>query len=319
MRKIILHSFFLLLILESNAQQFPVITSVDHNFYLINPACTGKENYSVFSLYGRKQWMGFADSPLTQSLSGHSSVSRIKWGFGGAINNDSRGVIRTTGFQFSSAYHISLGERAKLGLGATGNFNWYSLDFDKMRLYHPNDVLLQTRGKSKIVSDVSTGIALHRDDFTIGISIINVLAAKIKFSDDFQNVQSPHYYFHANWSIDFSESFGINPTLILSQVNGYPLYIDFRNTFYFKNIEFALGYRNQNEMILGAGFLFNDIWHINYYYDIALSGVNPGIGSSHELMISYDFYYDPIYKGSKRRYKWIRKAPKASLEDKKVK
>jgi type IX secretion system PorP/SprF family membrane protein len=315
MRIVILYLFLSLGSSTLFAQQFPVITSVDHNIYLINPGATGKEVHSVFSMYGRKQWTGISDSPFTQTLSGHSSISKIKWGIGGAINNDSRGIINTKGFQISTAYHIKMGERAKLGLGFTGNFNWYSLNFDKMRLYHPNDVLLQTRGKSKIVPDLSTGIAFHREDFTIGFSALNLLSSKVKFSEAFENTEAIHYYAHANWSIDFNDNFGINPSVIISKVDGYATYIDFRNTFYFKQmIEFAIGYRNQNEMILGAGFILKDSWHINYYYDIALSGVNPGIGSSHELMITYDFYYNPIYKGSKRRYKWIRRAPKASFD-----
>lgn len=315
MKKRILYIIFILTFQMGRGQQFPVITSVDHNFYQINPGATGKENFSVFSLYGRKQWVGFQDSPFTQSFSAHSSVSRIKWGFGGGFTNDTRGIVRTTGFQLSTAYHLSIGEKAKLGMGFTGYFNSYSLDFDKIQLYHPNDALLQTRGKSKMVPDLSAGITLHREDYTIGISVLNLLGSKVKFSDNFQNTEARHYYFHANWSIDFNENFGINPCAILSYVEGYPVYMDFRNTFYFKQmIEFAIGYRNQNEMILGAGFILNDSWHLNYYYDIALSGVNPGIGSSHEIMITYDFYYDPIYKGSKRRYKWIRKAPRASFD-----
>jgi len=315
MKFLILNILFLLFSPSLFGQQFPVITSVDHNFYHINPGTTGKEMYSVFSMYGRKQWTGFSDSPFTQSLSAHSSISKIKWGIGGAIHNDTRGIIRTTGFQLSTAYHISVGEKAKLGMGITGHFNRYAIDYEKLRLYHPNDILLQARGKSKMVPDFSSGITLHRDDFTIGISALNLLSSKIKFSDEFENNQERHYYFHANWSIDFNDNFGINPCAIISMVDGYPIYMDFRNTFYFKQmIEFAIGYRNQNEMILGAGFIFNDSWHLNYYYDIALSGVNVGIGTSHELMITFDFFYDPLYKGSKRRYKWIRKAPKASFE-----
>jgi type IX secretion system PorP/SprF family membrane protein len=317
LKKTITYLFLFAFVNNVSAQQFPVITSVDHNFYLINPGLTGGEMYSVFSLYGRKQWMGFDESPLTQSLSGHSSLNKNNFGIGGGINNDIRGVIRTTGFQLSTGYHLPLNDNLKLGFGITGNFNWYSLDFDKMRLYHPNDALLLTRGKSKMTPNFSTGIALHNDAFTIGFSVVNLLASKIKFSDDFQNNETPHYYFHTNWNIDFNGNFGINPCLILSSVNGYPLYIDFRNTFYFKSkIEFALGYRNNNEMILGAGYLFNDTWHLNYYYDVALSGVNPGIGSSHEIMITYDFYYNPMYKGSKKRYKWTKRAPKASLDGK---
>lgn len=308
---------FLFLFSSVNAQQFPVISSVDHNWYLINPGMTGAENFSVFSLYGRKQWTGIKDTPFTQTLSAHSSLDKNNWGIGGAFNNDTRGVIRTTGFQISTAYHIPIGEKLKLGLGFTGSFHGYSLDFSKMQLYHPNDALLLTRGKSKLVPDLSTGIALHREDFTIGFSAINVLGSKIKFDDNFQNNETMHLYTHANWNIDFNDQFGINPSIIFSMVEGYKSYLDIRNTFFLPyNFEAVVGYRNSNDLIFGAGIKIADTWHINYYYDMALSGVNPGLGMSHEIMLTYDFYYNPIYKGSKRRYKWTRRAPKASLEGK---
>ncbi|MFZ5554018.1 MAG: PorP/SprF family type IX secretion system membrane protein [Bacteroidota bacterium] len=300
--------FALSYILPLSAQQLPLFSSFDQNLYLINPGMTGFGRYTFFSTGAKKQWTGFEGSPFTQQFSVHSSINEKNIGVGGSFLNDTRGILRTTGFSASFGYHLKAGANAKLGMGITGNFYSYSLDQSAMNLYHPDDALLQANMKSGLVPNFAVGMALYREDYVVGISAVNLLSSKINFNETHQNTEATHYYLHAKWRIQNNEYFGFTPSLLASSVNGYTYYADLQTTFHFYNrFDFILGARNNKDIHMGAGMEIIENLRLYYYYDMILSSLRPGNGGSHEIFITYNWYYNPFYKGDKARYKWIRK------------
>jgi len=170
--------------------------------------------------------------------------------------------------------------------------------------------------KSGIVPDFSFGMALHRDDYVVGISAMNLLSSKIKFGDTHQNNEATHFYFHSKWRIQKNETFGVTPSLLASYVKGYPVYGDLQTTLHFYNrFDFILGARTNMDLHTGVGMEIIENLRLYYYYDMVLSGLKYGNGGSHEIFISYNWYYNPFYKADKARYKWISKGNPRKVKD----
>ena len=112
------------------AQQVPTYSQYIMNGFLINPSFAGRDGYTTVTLTTREQWVGLSGSPSTYALSFQTRLLKDSYisksttvrkksvkptkggnvGLGGYIFNDTNGLIRRTGGQFSYAYHIAMGQ-----------------------------------------------------------------------------------------------------------------------------------------------------------------------------------------------------------------
>lgn len=308
---------FYMIFLGSKAQQLPVFSSWQHNLYLINPAVTGYDMYMDFSLHGKKQWAGFDNSPFNQTLTIHSSLNESNIGLGGGFFNDNLGTIKHSGFLASVGYHLPVGDEARLGFGVTTRLSFYGLDLSKIDLYHANDPLVNANVRSGLVPDISAGFLLHREDYFVGISAQNILSSKASFNPGFQVTDIAHYNAMAGLRIEANKALGFTPAVYVSYIDGYPIFVDFRVTTHYNNrFDFDLGIKSNKDMVVGFGMEIIDYLKVHYTYDLVLSGIRSGTWGSHEILLSYDFYYNPLYKGNKKRYKWIKKGSKPKFDKK---
>ena len=289
-----------------NAQQLPVYSGYVHNPYVLNPAVTGYDNYMDFSLHVKKQWVGLENAPFNQILTVHSSINQSNIGFGGGVYNDQLGTIRNQGFLFSGAYHLPVGESARLGMGISGSFNYYRIDQSKLIVQDQQDLLLTVNPNTGLVPDFSFGWLLHRDDYYFGVSFQNVLeTSKPIGSLALSNLR--HVNVMGQWFTQVSDAIGLAPAAYISYVQGFPLFADFRIVAdYYQIFDFEIGIKSTKDLVFGVGMEVIEDLRINYIYDLVLGGIGGNAGS-HELVLSYNFYYNPAYKRSKPRYKWIRK------------
>lgn len=299
----------------SKGQQLPVFSQWQNNLYTLNPAVTGYDMYMDISLHGKKQWMGLENSPFNQMLTVHSSINELPIGVGGGFFNDNIGTIKHSGFLASFGYHVKVGEEAKLGFGLSGRMSFYGIDLDKVSVTDNNDPLLTSNMRSGLVPDVSFGLLLHRYDYFIGLSAQNLLSSKAGFDPNYQIADIMHLNFIAGWRIEANKILGFTPAVYVSRIESFPIFADFRFTTHYNNrFDFDLGFRSSGDLIFGVGIEVIDYLKLHYAYDLVTSNLRAGTSGSHEILLSYDFYYNPLYKGNKKRYKWIKKGPKAKLE-----
>ncbi len=294
------------------AQQLPAYSLWTQNPYVLNPAVSGYDMFMDFSLHGKKQWAGFDGSPFNQQLTMHSSINEMSLGVGGGFFNDNLGTIKHSGFLLSSAYHLQVGEEVKLGFGLGGRFSFYGLDQAKLNLHDPNDASISSQMRSGLVPDVSFGILLSKSNFMFGLSAQNMLSSKRDLGTNLAISDISHFNFYGYYRIEGNNKFTFTPAVYSSYIVGYPIYVDARFiTSYMERYDLELGFKSSKDLVLGLGFEIIDYLKVSYNYDLVLSGLRPGTSGSHEILISYDFYYNPLYKGSKRRYKWITKGTRS--------
>lgn len=299
----------------SFGQQLPVFSQWQNNLYTINPAIAGYDMYMDISLHGKKQWVGLENSPFNQMLTVHSSINEMPIGVGGGFFNDNIGTIKHSGFMGTFAYHAKVGEETKLGFGITSRLSFYGIDLDKVAVTDNNDPLLSSNMRSGLVPDISFGVLLHRYDYFVGLSAQNLLSSKVGFDPNYQIADIMHLNMMAGWRIEANQAIGFTPAIYVSRIESYPIFVDFRFSSHYNNrFDFDLGYRSSGDVILGVGIEIIDYLKFHYAYDIITSNLRSGTSGSHEILLSYDFYYNPLYKGSKKRYKWIKKGPKPKLD-----
>src|SRR4030066_1570592 len=90
-------SFLILLCIgvgyASLAQQNPLSTLFMTNPFALNPALAGTNNYFQVISSNRFQWVGFADAPITNSLSLYGPLEKYPMGWGATINYDVSGPV----------------------------------------------------------------------------------------------------------------------------------------------------------------------------------------------------------------------------------
>ena len=277
---------------SSYGQQDSQFTNYMYNTVNINPAYAGSRGaLSIFGLH-RNQWVGLDGAPVTNTFSINTPINNSNFGLGISIVNDRIGPSDENSISADVSYTIAVSENYKLSFGVKGTANLLNVDFTKLNIYNPGDVLAQYNVENKFSPNVGAGIYFHSDKTYFGLSVPNFLETKhfdkdqLGFSANSVASERMHYYFIAGHVFDLSGSVKLKPALLTKVVQGAPLQIDLSANFLF-NDRFTLGaaYRWDAAASLLAGFQVSDSWFIGYGYDLEVTKLANYNSGSHEFFL----------------------------------
>ena len=281
----------------SYGQQDSQFTNYMYNTVNINPAYAGSRGaLSIFGLH-RNQWVGLDGAPVTNTFSINTPINNSNFGLGISIVNDRIGPSDENSISADVSYTIAVSENYKLSFGVKGTANLLNVDFTKLNIYNPGDVLVQYNVANKFSPNVGAGIYFHSDKTYFGLSVPNFLETKhfdkdqLGFSANSVASERMHYYFIAGHVFDLSGSVKLKPALLTKVVQGAPLQIDLSANFLF-NDRFTLGaaYRWDAAASLLAGFQVSDSWFIGYGYDLEVTKLANYNSGSHEFFLRYELF-----------------------------
>ncbi|MBL4652833.1 MAG: PorP/SprF family type IX secretion system membrane protein [Flavobacteriales bacterium] len=194
----------------------------------------------------------------------------------------------------------------------------YRINRKKVILVHQTDNLIDVNNSANTLApNAGGGLYLYNDgNFYIGVSALNLIPLKIKYQPNASTPQIPHYYLIAAKTFHVSESVSLQPTTLLNYIGNNPIMIDLRVKLdYNELLQVEAGYRLNDGLMAGFGIYPHRDFGINYNYNLSLTGLRTGNYGSHEIMLNYIFYYSPIYKIARKRYKWIGTKNKSSGSD----
>lgn len=282
---------------SSYGQQDSQFTNYMYNTVNINPAYAGSRGaLSIFGLH-RNQWVGLDGAPVTNTFSINTPINNSNFGLGISIVNDRIGPSDENSISADVSYTIAVSENYKLSFGVKGTANLLNVDFTKLNIYNPGDVLAQYNVANKFSPNVGAGIYFHSDKTYFGLSVPNFLETKhfdkdqLGFSANSVASERMHYYFIAGHVFDLSGSVKLKPALLTKVVQGAPLQIDLSANFLF-NDRFTLGaaYRWDAAASLLAGFQVSDSWFIGYGYDLEVTKLANYNSGSHEFFLRYELF-----------------------------
>lgn len=279
--------------LLSFGQQVPLYSLYLFNNLLLNPGITGSVDYLPIRLTIRQQWVGIKDAPSTQALSAHYLLSNKNIGIGGFIFNDKFGPISETGLQANFAYHLSIdGINSRLGLGLA--FKAFQFKFDKSNaiLIDIDDAVVDKGITTKFVPDADFGAYLYNDKYHVGLSATQLIQVKLNISDSSlgKNQLIRHYYLFGGYKIPVSETFEVEPMLLLKGTFRTPWQVDLTTRVIYNNQFWGgLSYRTSKDLIVMLGFKYQK-FYIGYAFDYTFSNLSNYSKGSHEVLIGFNVF-----------------------------
>ncbi len=284
------------------AQQDPQFSLYQFNQLAVNPAYAGARDAIAVVADMRKQWVGFPGAPVTLAFTAHAPVWNNRLGLGVNVLSDQIGAKSTTGIYGNVAYIMKLSNRLKLSFGLRAGYINYRFNFNKVSYKDLNEASvagLSTISRSAV--DIDAGLYLRSNSFFVGISSTHLNGAMLYNKEytatgisgqahtlNASYVLVPHVFLTAGKAFSLQENLVFSPSVMLRFVRAAASADLNLNFLMYKRLWLGAFIRQD----YGAGLLVQvhatEKLRIGYAYDAAMGGKKL-LGSSHEIMIGFDF------------------------------
>ncbi len=298
MKKLIV-ILFLLVGIDSMAQQDAIYSQYAYNQYVINPAYAGSRSSFSGVLMHRSQWVGIKDAPTVESFSLHSPLNKSSLAYGLNFSSESIGPFRNNAVGASLAYHISF-KRSKLSFALRGGVYHAIFNKDLLTFKEENDVFNVGGKESVLIPNFDFGTYYYSSRFFVGLSITHLTNEKMKFisypsASDL--VLSQHMYLHSGYVFDIGRKTKFKPTVMVKLTQGAMPNIDVAMNFMFLE-KFWVGasLRNTSSVNFLSEWNITDYFRVGYAYDYSINKLVDYNRGSHELFIGFDFLLNNMSK-----------------------
>ena len=283
-------AFILLIGLKGFSQQDPMYTIYLYDKVQVNPAFAGSSNWIVGTLKYRNQFMGIPGQPQTQVLSIHGPLQKLHLGTGIKITHENIAVVSKINATAVCSYHMNFAS-GKLSFGLEGGIYYQAISFPDLIRTDAIDNSIPNQRTSVTVPDASFGTCYQKKEFYMGFSVMHLVGSKLDYTNYQRGINSSlykHYYFLLGKVFQLSESFSLEPSLLIKYVSAAPAEEDFNLHFIFKDkVSLGVSYSTNN----GIGGIFRvnitDALKMGYAYDHAIAGLSGYSNGTHEVFVSY--------------------------------
>ncbi len=303
MRKVILYTAVIAGVLSAGSaysQQAAMYSQYMFNSLAVNPAYAGSRNVlSATALY-RAQWVGIEGAPRTQTFTMDAPFSRKRLGAGIQLFSDKIGITQTSGAVFSGAYRIRL-DKATLSFGMQASATQYQANYSNVQLTPGGGAADDPAFRNdinKVLFNTGAGLYYNSDRFYFGVAIPELLRNKLTE----QSVsaggelakQALHLFVATGIVLPLGEDFKLKPSFLFKGVQGSPLEGDFNATIWIRDfIAFGAQYRTSADVSAMAEFQVSRQIRVGYSYDRSITRLQSSNSGSHEVMLRYEFGFQP--------------------------
>ncbi|MTI20249.1 type IX secretion system membrane protein PorP/SprF [Fulvivirga sp. RKSG066] len=284
------------------AQQDPLYNQYQFNQLMINPAYAGIYERLSIGLISRVQWAGVDGAPVTNTLTGSTSLLRGKVGAGLTAIYDRFGVNENIEIQAAYAYILDVGVNTRLSMGLqTGLIN-YKYNYLDLNLEYLDDPDLLPTEENFTEPNFGAGLMLLGERFFIGASVPRILNVEVHDGSTTSTRYRKHYYLSGGVMIFPSTAVKLKFTGLLRYVDNNPLSLDLSSSLLLGEAIWAgVIVRNMSGVGLFGLFEVNDKIRLGYSFELPTTQLVRNNYGTHELSISIDF---DVFSGQQliRRY-----------------
>jgi type IX secretion system PorP/SprF family membrane protein len=260
--------FFIILMLVSTSlwsQQLPYLSAIHNNQGFFNPASYDDFSDYELDLFFRKQWIGFAGSPLLGNLRFTKQLPDKHLILGFQLNVDRAGVLSKTVGSFNGAYALNsvLGDQSRVSVGLSLGGLWYALSKEKFIANNSQDPLFQG-SSSSIQPTIGIGFDYKsniedRSSQSLNISIAyNQLNESDVLLQGSNQKRVGHFFGMISTRLPFEDN-GLTPSISFNYVDPEQIQIMLNAVFDINDhLWFGMGYSNVNDVNLQGGFKRED-------------------------------------------------------------
>ena len=285
-----------------NAQSGIKLTDYFFNPIQFNPAYVGTTNgYYVKGTY-TSQWVGFDDAPVTQTLDIQKRFSDDRYAAGISLLNDDFGAVKNFNLESNFALHLRASYDIGFVLGLKAGFNNFSIDYNRLNIYDPNEIVYNQGNLSNMAPIIGAGFYLYSDYWFVSMSIPNFL--KYRLEDEVNRsiyTKQPHFYTSAGYDFEINNQILLKSQILMQLVRGAPISTLFSSRLILEDT-WGVGCHYQPGALFGvfASLKFDSEFSFNYGYDFATSGLSAYSSGNHFFTLSYKFGYDKRRVGRHR-------------------
>ena len=288
---------------NSFSQEKAIFTNHYLDPFIVNPACSGADYYTVAHLSVKKQWLGFSNSPSSFFLSGNFRIGEYDFydpkgfvnqgplkikdriGIGAAVFQDINGPLSNTGGILSYAYHVPINKESRLSFGMSAIIMQYSLNNNLLQPDQINDPYLFTGNNSIFNINFGFGVYYHNYDYFTGLSIIKVLPS-ISNVNETSEIQ-PSIFFIGGYKFNrASKSFNFEPSLTIKKLGNELFMADAHAKLYIKRLNWiAFSYSTTQRINFQFGLRMYKMTYIGYNFEFNVSKIAAFNYGSHEISL----------------------------------
>ena len=291
----------------SYAQQDPMFTHFMFNTLSVNSGYAGSRNALTITGLTRHQWVGLDGAPTTQTLTAHTPLLHEKLGVGLSVVQDKIGPIKQSNFYGDFAYKIAAG-KGKLAFGLKGGLSILQGNLTSLQLTDENDPNFSSNIQTRILPNFGFGVYYAQERFYAGAStprmLRNTFVADTASGSNNLNKESRHFFLIAGSVFDIvGKNIQFKPTALVKIVGNAPVEFDLSGSLILKE-KLSVGMMLRSGDGIGAliGYQFTDQLRAGYSYDQALTRLRAQNRGTHEIMVSYDFFFKDQGKVKSPRY-----------------
>lgn len=297
----------------------------------LNPAFTGANVCSRFTLAYRNQWPGVATAYKSYLTSFDHYLNRKNVGLGliFGVDESGTGALRTTIINPSLAYEIRINRSSLLRLGLQPGFTIKTINFNKLlfgdQIYRGggtgNVPTIENPTQTKRYMDISTGALYSYSTFWIGASFYHINKPNESLFGDPTVITPVKYSIHGGYKhlVNKDEVDDMDKRYISTAIHyrGQREFDQFDIGFYYSQNVFNVGlwyrgipglkaykpgYSNNDAVSIIVGMSIEKL-NIGYSYDITISKLSGNSKGAHELTMSYQLC--TLKRGSKTKNRRI--------------
>ena len=172
--------------LQVQAQQLPLRSNWQFNYFQENPAFAGFTDCLELKAGFRQQWAGFDGAPQTAFANVQGELGRTAGGgvhgFGGRVTDDSAGPYGFTQLDLAYAYHMKMAQGWRLAAGAAVGFMQYRLSLGDIVLpdfQAGNDPAITSNANQLLAPTMDFGVWAYNKYTFWGLSIQNLIEPSV--------------------------------------------------------------------------------------------------------------------------------------------
>ncbi|MEZ5104643.1 MAG: type IX secretion system membrane protein PorP/SprF [Draconibacterium sp.] len=287
--------FFLLVTLQSAAQQDPIFTQYMFNGQIHNPAYAGMWEKIGFTALVREQWAGINRAPLTEAISFHTPLSNAAVGLGLNIINDTYGREKRLSVLADYAYEVYLTPQRRLRFGIKFGFVNYKNPLTEYELYPDGefDRAFAEDIDLSFLPNFGIGAFLYEDNYYVGLSIPKLV--ENDFKDNFHNYSTKAevrtVYLNGGYVFQFltGNKLVFKPTAMVRASWGAPVQYDLAANFLImEKLWVGAMNRSNNAICVTAQWMFNNNMRVGFAMDVTYNEIFPYQNGTYEFTIGYD-------------------------------
>ena len=273
---------------QAYAQQDPLFSQYHFNQMVINPGYTGIHGNTNISVISRWQWLGAEGSPITNSLTGQTTVFHNKVGLGALFVQDHLGVANNFEAHLTYSYKIIFGNKT-LSFGLQSGIVSVNYSYKDLTLKSADDPAFQASAASGTKPNFGAGIALLSDKFFIGISSPRMLNQEFGDGVTSNLRYKRHYYGSFAYLLNVNSILKLRPSVLVRAVEGAPVSYDINAMLLINNDIWAGAYVRDFNKTAGLMFQFDFSNAMRLGYNFELPLINGLIQyTTHEFLFSID-------------------------------